>query len=150
MRTLVTALFLFLALAPLAGQAQAPANVLEGTWKLISQREVYPDTVIVTQRVPPSIKILNSTHFAWGYQTEDGEDVQAGGGRYTLVGDSIYIEHIQYHTSGALVGLDIHFDARVVGDSLWYHTGIFPTGYRLEEVWRRVEPAPRLTNYRRY
>jgi len=114
----------------------------------VEQQEVYPDTVMVTENVPSSIKVLNSTHFAWGYQTADGEDALSGGGRYSLIGDSLYTEHIQWHTSPVLVGMDIHFHARVVGDSLWYHTGIFPSGYRLEEVWRRVEPAPRLTHYK--
>ncbi|QXD17073.1 DUF4488 domain-containing protein [Rhodocaloribacter litoris] len=150
MKTTATCFAVLLILPAFEGQAQAPANMLEGSWRLVSQRQVYPDTVLVTRQVPPSTKILNSTHFAWGYQTEDGEDIQAGGGRYTLLGDSVYIEHIEYHSSGALVGLDIRFQARVVGDSLWYHTGVFPTGFRLEEVWRRIEPAPRKLDYRRH
>ena len=118
--------------------AQLPSNHLEGTWRLVSQRAVYPDTIIVTANVPPSMKILNSTHFSWGYQAASGEDVLAGGGRYTLAADTIYTEYIEYHTSEVLVGLPIKFTAKVVGD-LWYHTGIFPSGYRLEEVWRRIE-----------
>ena len=118
--------------------AQHPANHLEGTWRLVSQRAVYPDTVIITSNVPPSMKILNSTHFSWGYQATSGEDVLAGGGRYTLEADTVYTEYIEYHTSPVLVGVPIKFTARVVGD-LWYHTGIFPSGYRLEEVWRRIE-----------
>ena len=118
--------------------AQLPSNHLEGTWRIVSQRAVYPDTVIVTTNIPPSIKILNSTHFSWGYQSDSGEEVLAGGGRYTLEADTIYTEYIEYHTSEVLVGQPIKFTAKVVGD-LWYHTGIFPSGYRLEEVWRRLE-----------
>ena len=48
---------------------------------------------------PPSIKILNSTHFSWGYQSDSGEEVLAGGGRYTLEHDTLYTEYIEYHTS---------------------------------------------------
>ena len=118
--------------------AQAPANHLEGTWRLVSQRAVYPDTIIVTTNVRPSIKILNSTHFSWGYQSADGEDVLAGGGRYTVEGDTVYTEYIEYHITSVLVGAALRFTAKVVGD-LWYHTGEFPSGYRLEEVWRRIE-----------
>ena len=117
---------------------QHPSNMLEGSWRLVSQRAVYPDTVIVTAQVPPSMKILNSTHFSWGYQSDDGEDVLAGGGRYTLENDTLYTEYIEYHTSAVLIGMPIQFMAKVVGD-LWYHTGIFPSGFRLEEVWRRIE-----------
>ncbi len=118
--------------------AQLPANFLEGTWRLVSQRSIFPDTVMVTTNPPPSIKILNSTHFSWGYQAETGEDVIAGGGRYTLEGDTVYTEYLEYHVTEVLVGQALRFSVRVVGD-LWYHSGEFPSGYRLEEVWRRIE-----------
>jgi len=133
------AFFLSLLIVPEV-MGQLPANHLEGTWRLVSQRAVYtdPDSVIVTANIPPSMKILNSTHFSWGYQSDDGEEVLAGGGRYTLEGDTLYTEYIEYHTSPVYVGLAIRFTARVVGD-LWYHTGEFPSGFRLEEVWRRLE-----------
>jgi len=133
---LISSVVLFFVGMP--AQGQAPANRLEGTWQMVSQREVYPDTILVTKDIPHSLKVLNSTHFAWGYQATHGEDVLAGGGRYDVLDDSVYIEHIQWHTSPVLVGMDIHFHARVVGDSLWYHTRIFPTGYRLKEVRRRI------------
>ncbi len=118
--------------------AQAPANHLEGTWRLVAQRTIYPDTVIVTTNVPPSMKILNSTHFSWGYQSSSGEEVLAGGGRYTLVDDTLYTEYLEYHITEVLVGVALEFTANVVGD-LWYHSGDFPSGFRLEEVWRRLE-----------
>jgi len=118
--------------------SQAPSNHLEGSWRLLSQRSIYPDTVIVTLNVPPSIKILNSTHFSWGYQSDNGSEVLAGGGRYSLEHDTLYTEYLEYHTSEALVGVALVFTAHIVGD-LWYHVGEFPSGYRLEEVWRRIE-----------
>ena len=135
--TIPLAFVLLILLAP-STFGQLPANHLEGSWRLVSQRAVYPDTIIVTANIPPSMKILNSTHFSWGYQSADGEDVLAGGGRYTLEADTIYTEYLEYHTSSILVGLPLRFTARVIGD-LWYHTGEFPSGYRLEEVWRRIE-----------
>ena len=137
-RTLSSALLLVMMLPVMNALGQHPANQLEGSWRLVSQRAVYPDTIIVTTNVPPSMKILNSTHFAWGYQAASGEDVLAGGGRYTIEADSIYTEYIEFHTSPVLVGLPIRFTVKVIGD-LWYHTGEFPSGYRLEEVWRRIE-----------
>ena len=140
MKRFPTALLLLLGLlvaSPLL--AQRPSNHLEGSWRLIGQRQVWPDSIQVTRNVPPSTKILNSTHFAFGYQTDDGEDVVAGGGRYEIIGDSVYVEHIEYHTSSPLVGLQIRFKANVVGDTLWYHIGEFPSGFRLEELWRRLD-----------
>lgn len=140
MRKVATIPFLltFLILTAASALAQLPANRLEGTWRIVSQQAVYPDTVIITVNVPPSMKIINSTHFAWGYQSDNGEEVLAGGGRYTLENDTLYTEYIEYHTSPVLVGQPIKFTAKIVGD-LWYHTGVFPSGYRLEEVWRRLE-----------
>ena len=135
-------LLLFAMVPGSAAMAQLPANVLEGTWRLVSQRSIYPDTIIVTTNPPPSIKILNSTHFSWGYQAAVGDEVIAGGGRYTLEetdsGNLIYTEHLEYHVTELLVGQTLEFAVTIVGD-LWYHAGEFPSGYRLEEVWSRIE-----------
>ncbi len=130
--------FVLLILFATTAFGQLPSNHLEGTWRLVSQRAIWPDTIIVTANIPPSMKILNSTHFSWGYQAASGDDVLAGGGRYTLEADTIYTEYLEYHTSSVLVGLVLQFTVKVVGD-LWYHTGEFPSGYRLEETWRRIE-----------
>ena len=136
-KTLLFLCLMALFTAP-AAMSQLPSNILEGSWRLMSQRSVWPDTVIVTTNPPPSIKILNSTHFSWGYQSQDGSDVLAGGGRYSLENDTLYTEYLEYHSSEVLVGVELRFSARLVGD-LWYHVGEFPSGYRLEEVWRRIE-----------
>ena len=130
--------FVLLILFATSAFGQLPSNHLEGTWRLISQQSVYPDTTIITTNIPPSMKMLNSTHFSWGYQSASGEEVIAGGGRYTLEGDTLYTEYIEYHISEPLVGQAIPFVAKVIGD-IWYHTGVFPSGYRSEEVWRRIE-----------
>lgn len=122
---------------------RAQSNRLVGTWEMVSQRSIYPDTTIDRGRyLGPSYKILNDTHFAFGRQTIINgvvdDDVYAGGGRYDFDGDGTYTEHIEYHESAPNVGLTIEFKARLVGDSLWYHTGQIGK-MRLEEVWRRVE-----------
>jgi hypothetical protein len=116
---------------------------LVGTWEMVSQREVYPDTTIDRGRfLGPSYKILNKTHFAFGRQRIIGgvvqDDVFAGGGRYSFDGKSSYVEYVEYHESAPNVGLTIEFDCQLQGDSLWYHTGTIGE-MRLEEVWKRVE-----------
>lgn len=138
-RTLVLTLILLLG-APLSALGQLPNNKLEGTWRMVSQERVYPDSVEeISDRWGPSFKILNSTHFAWGRETEDGETVLAGGGRYEYHPErDVYIEHIQYHSDPAFSGTTIRFKVRVEGDT-WYHTGDLGD-YQLREVWRRVDP----------
>ena len=117
---------------------QLPANPLEGTWEMVSQHSVYPDsTVDRTHQIPYTIKILNSTHFAFGRQILD-EEVFAGGGTYTFDGDT-YTEHITWHSSAGLAGQSVVFEARIEGDT-WYHVGHI-LDFRLEEVWKRSDPS---------
>lgn len=120
--------------------AQLPANELEGTWRMESQVQVYPDSVVEpNENWEANFKILNSTHFAWGRETADGESVLAGGGRYEYHPEkNLYIEHIQYHSDPALSGETLRFEARVEGDT-WYHIGEVGD-YKLREVWKRVDP----------
>lgn len=120
--------------------AQLPANELEGTWKLVKQERVYSDsTVDYTDRWGPGFKILNSTHFAWGRETNDGAEVLAGGGWYEYDPEqNRYVEHIQYHSETDLAGQTLTFTAKVDGDT-WVHVGEVGD-YKLREVWKRVDP----------
>lgn len=121
--------------------AQLPATPVEGTWEMVSQTIIYPDSVVDRgATLSKSWKILNSTHFAFGRQVLVGDEIQdevyGGGGRYELIGDSIYVEHIDFHSSHDLVGHSIHFRATIDGDT-WYHEGQIGDSV-LREVWRRV------------
>ena len=136
MRTWYLFVLALLLLPVTLAHGQRPANVLEGTWEMITQKQIYPDTTVV-RAVERSIKILNSTHFSFGRQIADGEDIYGGGGRYTLVGDTVYTEYIEYHSSAPLVGTDISFECKVEGD-IWYHRGHIGDSI-LEEVWRRIK-----------
>jgi len=139
-RRITIACFAFFLCGTLPGVAQLPSNELEGTWKMISQEQVFPDSVVdQSEQWGPSFKILNSTHFAWGRETENGETVLAGGGRYEYHPEkNVYIEHIQYHSDQGLSGTTLKFEARVEGDT-WFHTGQVGN-YELREVWKRVDP----------
>ena len=121
-------------------RGQLPANELEGTWKLMKQERVYDDsTADYTDRWGPGFKMLNSTHFAWGRETEDGTRVLAGGGWYEYrPSDNVYVEHIQYHSEPGLAGQTLKFTAKVDGDT-WIHIGDLGD-YQLREVWKRVDP----------
>ncbi len=139
MRTVTTCLILLCCLAPGSASGQLPATPLEGSWRLVSQLIIYPDTTIDRgSTLNPSFKILNSTHFAFGRMAADEEEgVYAGGGRYTYDGTR-YTEYIEYHSSAPLVGTSITFDVRLEGNR-WYHSGQIGD-FRLEEVWERITP----------
>jgi hypothetical protein len=116
---------------------------LEGTWEMVAQTIIHPDRVeypLEMGKMLPGnrrqIKILSGSHFAFGRQSEDGEEITAGGGRYVIEGDT-YTEIIEYHTSAPLVGTRIPFNWRIEGE-LWYHSGQIGS-FRLEEIYRRVD-----------
>jgi len=119
---------------------QLPSNELEGTWRLVSQELVYPDSVVDrSDHWGTNYKILNSTHFAWGRETRDSSAVLAGGGTYEYYPEkNLYIEHLQYHSDPGFAGQSLSFTARVEGDT-WYHIGDLGN-YKLREVWKRVDP----------
>lgn len=119
---------------------QVPSNELEGTWRMVSQELVYPDSVVdQSDQWGPGYKILNSTHFAWGRETQDGSEVLAGGGWYEYDADeNVYVEHIEYHSDPDFAGQTLEFTARVEEDT-WYHIGDLGN-YKLREVWKRVDP----------
>lgn len=138
--TCTAAVLLMLCAVP-AATAQLPSNELEGTWEMVRQELVYPDSVVdQSEQWGPGYKILNSTHFAWGRETQNGEEVLAGGGRYEYYPKrDIYIEHVEYHSDPGFAGQTLRFEARVEGDT-WYHIGDLGT-YKLREVWERVDPG---------
>ena len=121
-------------------RGQLPSNELEGTWKMVSQELVYPDSVVdQSDHWGTNYKILNSTHFAWGRETRDSSEVLAGGGTYEYYPErDVYVEHVQYHSDPAFAGQTLRFTARVEGDT-WYHIGDLGN-FKLREVWKRVDP----------
>lgn len=136
----VLVLLVVLVLTSNGAWAQLPANELEGTWKMVKQERVYGDsTVDHTDQWGPGFKILNSTHFAWGRETNDGSEMLAGGGWYEYDSEkNRYVEHIQYHSEPGFVGQTLEFTAKVEGDT-WVHVGKVGD-YKLRQVWKRVDP----------
>ncbi len=117
---------------------------LVGTWKMVAQKIVHPDRVEENLKIgetPPGgnfqIKILTQTRFAFGRMSEDGEEVTAGGGQYSIDGDT-YTEIIDYHTSAPLVGTKIPFSWKIDKDGYWLHTGEIGS-FTLYEVYELVD-----------
>lgn len=120
-----------------AGCTGVPSNALVGTWELVSFAYTTGDSTTrgdTTQM--RSLKILNSTHFAWLTIAPGGARfVGAGSGRYQ-VHDSTYTEASQYASQADHVGQTYQFRFRVEDDR-WYHTGMV-NGVLIEETWRRI------------
>ena len=117
--------------------ASSPSNPLIGAWRMVSYTLEFPDTTTTETDIDnPQTKIFTPSHFAFGYQTDDGEDVVAGGGWYELNGDS-YTEHVQYHTETNYVGDELTFTVNVKEDTL-IQSGPIGEGH-LREVYVRIE-----------
>lgn len=126
---------LLLLVAACEGGPAAERGPLVGAWQMVEGTYTDADTTMTV--TTPQVKILTDEHFAFGRMNPNG--AFAGGGRYTFDG-STYTEIIEYHSDTlALRRGQIAFEARLEGDSLWYHSGNIGENFHLEEVWRRVE-----------
>ena len=129
---------------PKSSEMRAEKHPLVGAWRMIAHKTIQGDVVTETLKLgdkPSSgywqTKILTGTHFAFGRQTDDAEDVIAGGGRYSVDGDT-YVEIIEYHISSPLVGTKIPFEWRIDEKGFWHHTGTIGDLY-LHEVYERLK-----------
>jgi len=130
-------------------------NELEGAWEFVSGRTTTPDTTFeYTHDDWNEIKVLTKSHWVFVGQepnrpkfTEGGTDAEllaaaetfnAGGGKYTLEGDT-YTEHIEYFLNPNAVNVSIPFKYQLEDDQ-WTISGTWPeTNTELYEVWRRIE-----------
>lgn len=120
-----------------SSSASSESNPLIGAWRMVSYTLEFPDTTTTESDIDnPQTKIFTPSHFAFGYQTDDGEDVVAGGGWYELQDDR-YTEHVQYHTEKSYVGEELTFTVNVKGDTL-IQSGPIGEGH-LREVYVRIE-----------
>ena len=140
-RTAFLLVFLVLAARPAAGQPLPEVDArspLQGTWERVSARVIHPDRTYEEQYPPGKrlMKILTRKHFAFGQQSEDGQEAYAAGGEYVLDGGT-YTETFTYHVSPDMYGKTIRFDCKLEND-VWQISGIIGR-YRLEETWHRIE-----------
>ena len=116
--------------------ATSARSPLDGAWECVS-----PPPVARAER---AVKILADGHFSFGCEASNGRMAYAGGGTYTLDGNT-YIESITYHWVPELVGETIVFDC-TLEDGLWYHrarVGEAGGPSFIDEIWRRIdEPKP--------
>jgi hypothetical protein len=98
---------------------------IKGTWKLISGTLIEKGDTAVTYYTNniSFIKIINDTHFAFlQHDVAKGKDsaasFSAGGGRYTLLKDSLYTEYLEYCSARDWEGNEFKFTVKVRNDTL--------------------------------
>ncbi len=105
---------------------------LLGSWELEKVTLTFPDTVIIWDTTQfRSIYFIQKKHFNFLYTDPAGEElIYAGYGRYSHE-NSIYIEHIEFHSISKIVGTSVIFNSKVEGNK-WVHEGYIPV--REEDV----------------
>ena len=109
---------------------------LVGTWELVSTLATRNDSVVMRGGPPgiTSMKILNATDYAV-ITRRDGQFMRAGGGRYTLSGNT-YSEHVDISSGQYAPNTVATFTIRLDGDMWTTEGGTAATRFR--ETWRRV------------
>ena len=111
---------------------------IQGTWQMVYNGYTTPDTSVIfdltTYKNPP-IKIFTESYFAFCRQETDSLPM-AGGGTYTLVGDST-TEYVKYHANLGAVNQTYSFRVWMQNDTL-YQQGDFQ-GMVLLEKYIRLE-----------
>ena len=98
---------------------------ITGSWKLLSGTLIEKGDTVVTDytKALGFIKIINDSHFAFlRHDLNKGKDSAtavfgAGGGSYTLKGDS-YTEHLDYCSDREWEGHDFTFTVTIKNDTL--------------------------------
>lgn len=115
------------------------ANLI-GTWKMVSgkyggQESDLPNALPTLKHVTPGGFVFLS------YDKATGKMSRAGGGAYTLKGET-YTETIEYGIGDdfdVIKSASHSFNCKIEGDK-WHHEGKLANGLTIEEVWERVKP----------
>jgi hypothetical protein len=113
-------------------------NSIEGTWKLVSIRDVSNDSLMQWENGSQQKKIIYKNHFMFVGKYIMGQDTSYswGNGTYTLEGSN-YREKIQVHSSHYLEGDEIPFEVTIRNDTL-YQKGPIKTASK-DYGWEWIE-----------
>ena len=119
--------------------ADGAGCAIQGTWELSAQKVGKGQMVDRTKTNVREIKLIVDGHFVWTiYKTKNGNLDSAGGGTYTLTGDT-YVEHLDFGSPrlGRAIDQNQKFNVKLEGDRL-VQTGVLSDGTELQEVWQRM------------
>ena len=118
--------FLFAILLFCSCQTEKTASPITGTWQLLTGTTIEQNDTTVTDytRDKKFLKMINDTHFSFiGHDLGGGADsatafFTAGGGKYTLTGDTLYTEHLEFCSARDWENHDFTFTVTIHGDTL--------------------------------
>lgn len=112
---------------------------ITGTWRLDSYRYGNTGSFITVEQSRWHIKLITRNSFMWSiYDPSTKKILESAGGKYTLEGDN-YTETIDYgYNMDTYLGTVSNFKINV-GDGMFFMAGYLSDGYKIEEVWRKVE-----------
>jgi hypothetical protein len=115
----------------------APAQGIEGLWEVESQISEHGDL----ENKSSLLVLENGTFLCTAYEAESGLVTRTHGGPYTFDGETLHLTFTFASESiEQVIGRTYTFTIRFEDEKL--HLSGYPDGVKLEEVWRRVQPAP--------
>jgi len=138
MKRLLFLLVAATALTTTLANAQISKQII-GTWQMISTKFTYPDASVMEKNAFkfPAVRIFTKTYYSFGYQNIDGSLGTAVGGKYSIVGDSLFAGR-NYHIMPSYAGTTTSFKIKIESNKL-YIQGILPNKIVIEEVYSRIE-----------
>lgn len=143
-----------LAIAVLTISAVSSASVskkktvsIEGTWQLESYKYGPAQSGFIdVQDNRVRLKVINKTNFIWvDYNPGTGRVTQSAGGTYSLTGNT-YTESLVFGLGmDSYLGNKPVFTVKIEGDML-FQTGLLTEGYKIEEIWHRVNAGEKTGN----
>ena len=111
---------------------------LLGTWKLVSYQ--YGDRAKVDSLGNyNAIELITPGHFTWLHYSSDDKTVfDSAGGTYDFDGENLTI-NVEYGGKGMIpyIGKST-YKIKFKGDQMFLSGSLFPTGLKLEEVWKKL------------
>jgi len=111
---------------------------LLGTWKLVSYQ--YGDRAKVDSLGNfNAVELITPGHFTWVHYSSDNKTVfDSAGGTYVFDGDSMII-NVEYGGKGMIpyIGKS-KYKIKFKDDQMFLSGSLFPTGLKLNEVWKKL------------
>jgi len=111
---------------------------LLGTWKLVSYQ--YGDRPKVDSLGNfNAVELITPGHFTWVHYSSDNKTVfDSAGGTYVFDGDSMII-NVEYGGKGMIpyIGKS-KYKIKLKDDQMFLSGSLFPTGLKLNEVWKKL------------
>ena len=117
------------------------ATEIQGTWKLVSYNYSGDSIMKPVQENLERLKLITDSKFCWIHFLSDSHvTTNYAGGSYSLNGEN-YIENLEFGAIGMkdYLGKSQKFTIKIENSKM-HLSGVLSDGFKIKEVWERIEP----------